>query len=395
MEKLVEKIYGLELHKAKYTLDNMKVILELLGNPQLSYKTIHVTGTNGKGSTSNFISSVLARSHKVGLFTSPHYFKYNERFKINGEDISDEVLEELFFEIESVLKKNNLSATFFEFTTALGFLYFKKEKVDFAVIEVGLGGRLDATNMISPVGCVITNISLDHTNILGKTESQIAKEKAEIIKAPLFTADKDNLDVFNSKGFPVKTISDFKVIHSSIDFQEFDYKGNNYKLKMLGEHQIVNACIVIDLCEFLGLSYNDIFEGLFRCEVRGRLSVLNKDPLVILDGAHNVSGFLSLINFLEKVPQKKTLVLGLSKDKDVESIAKIINERFEKVIITEFGRKPMEAKVISRYVDGEVIYNLEDVLKKAAESKNALIVAGSLYLIPELEKKFKNYFKSN
>ena len=393
MEKLVEKIYGLELHKAKYTLDNMKVILELLGNPQLSYKTIHITGTNGKGSTSNFISSILSNQYKVGLFTSPHYFKYNERFKINGEDISDEVLESLFLKLEEVLKKNNLSATFFEFTTALAFLYFKKQKVDFAVIEVGLGGRLDATNLLKPVACVITNVSLDHTNILGKTEVEIAREKSCIIKAPLFTADKNNLEIFNSKGFPVKTISEFKVIHSGIDFQEFNYKENNYKLKMLGEHQIVNACIVIDLCEFLGLSYNDIFEGLFRCEVRGRLSVLNKDPLVILDGAHNVSGFLSLINFLEKVPQKKTLVIGLSKDKDVKTISKLIKGKFEQVIITEFGRKPMEAKVISKYVDGEVIYNLEDVLKKAVKTKNALIIVGSLYLIPELEKKFKNYLE--
>ncbi|MFT4311193.1 MAG: bifunctional folylpolyglutamate synthase/dihydrofolate synthase [Candidatus Woesearchaeota archaeon] len=390
MKEFIEKVYGLEFHKAKYTLENMKVILELMGNPQFDYKTIHVTGTNGKGSTSNFISSILSQENKVGLFTSPHYFKYNERFKVNGAEISDEDLKQVALEIEGILAKNNLSATFFEFTTLVAFLYFKKQKVDFAVIEVGLGGRLDATNMLEPVACAITSISLDHTNILGKTRLQIAKEKSQIIKANLFTAvkDKEIIDIFKQKNHPVSITSSFEIVKSDFEGQEFKYKNEYYKLKMLGVHQIRNACIAIDLCKSLGINSNLIKKGLYDTKVKGRLDVVSKNPLIIVDGAHNEDGFLSLIEFLGS--KGFTLIMGLSEGKDVKSISNIIQDKFERVVVTKSDHKPMPLEEIKRFVDGEFFEKREDALKHALSKSDKIAIAGSLYLIPLIENLVKN-----
>ena len=387
MDELVEKIFGLEFHKAVYTLENMKTILNVLGNPQLSYKTIHITGSNGKGSTSNFISNILSQKFKVGLFTSPHYFKYNERFKINSKSIVDDKLKSIILELEAILKENNLTATFFEFTTALAFLYFKKENVDYAVIEVGLGGRLDATNLLEPKACVITNVSLEHTKILGKDVLSIAKEKAGIIKSDVFTAEKNEevIKVFQEKGFEVSKIQGFEIISSDLEFQEFKYKNESFKIKMLGVHQIENACIAIDVCKYIKINLDEIKKGLLECKVKGRLEIISKDPLIILDGAHNKAGFETLIKFIQN-KNINTLILGLSEDKDVKSIANILNNNFKNIILVKSSRKPMDPLLIKKYLKGEIAKGCDEALKMALQKKESILVAGSLYLLPEIEK---------
>ena len=388
MREIVEKIYGLEFHKAKYTLKNMLRILNLLGNPQLSYKTIHVTGTNGKGSTSNFISNILSQKYKVGLYTSPHFIKYNERFKINGKPISDYKLKKRVLELQKILEDNGLTATFFEFTTALSFLHFKKEKVDFAVIEVGVGGKLDATNVLSPVACVITNIGLDHTTLLGTTRLEIAKDKAQIIKAPVFTAEKDEsiLEVFKAKKESVKTISTYKKTFSDLTKQRFVYLDGEYTLSMLGEHQISNACIAIEVSKYLKVAHNYIRKGLLETKVRGRLDVVSQNPLIILDGAHNEDGFKMLLKFLQN-PKEYTLIIGLSENKDVHKIAELIKNKFKEIIITKSKHKPMQPKQIQTHLPkAKIELNPNKALKQALKTNNKIIITGSLYLLPLIER---------
>ncbi|MGE0793294.1 MAG: folylpolyglutamate synthase/dihydrofolate synthase family protein, partial [Candidatus Woesearchaeota archaeon] len=243
MEELLNYMYNLERFGIKLGLETMNSILNLFDNPQNKFKTIHIAGTNGKGSTASFIFNILKQQYSnVGLYTSPHLHQFNERIKINDNFISDEEIVELIKEVKQKSEENNIHLTFFEFTTTIMFLHFARKKVDIAVIEVGMGGRLDATNIITPLISIITNIGLDHTHILGDTKLKIAAEKAGIIKQniPLITAEKSEeileffFEICKQKNSEILEVENYKILSSNLDGQRFIYLGEDYFIKMLG-----------------------------------------------------------------------------------------------------------------------------------------------------------------
>src|SRR3989338_1387571 len=250
MQSTLDYLYSLERFGIKLGLETTQKMLDVLENPHHTFKSIHVTGTNGKGSTCAFLASILQEAgYKTGLYTSPHLVKFNERIKINGFDIPHQDLLQLISEIKE--KCSHLNPTFFEFTTAMAFLYFARQKVDFAVIEVGMGGRLDATNVIMPEVSIITNIGFDHMKHLGDSKEAIAREKAAIIKekVPLVTAEQDPLlvsyfeKVCRQKQSPIFLVKDVTIIskQESLSGQSFTVDGGKFSITLLGRHQQTNA----------------------------------------------------------------------------------------------------------------------------------------------------------
>ena len=297
MQETLDYLYGLERFGIKLGLEVVTELLELLGNPQDQLKSIHIAGTNGKGSTANFIYSVLKEAgYKVGLYTSPHLIKFNERIKINDVEISDNELVELTELIKK--KKKNLQPTFFEFTTALAFLYFAQQKCDYVVIETGMGGRLDATNVLNPLVSVITNVSLDHTKYLGEDKLQIAGEKAAIIKENgiVVTGEKDGnvLELF------LKVCLEKNA--ELVILKEEEINKSDLKITMLGKHQLRNAALAKKAIELsqIKITPNAMEQWLMKAKWPGRLQMVCDKPLVILDGAHNVVGMEKLKEFVRK-----------------------------------------------------------------------------------------------
>ena len=243
-QETLDYLYGLKLFGTKLGLERMRQLMQILNFPYRRFPAIHVAGTNGKGSTCAFISSILREAgYKVGLYTSPHLIEFNERIQINGIQITNKKLVELTKFIKKRLEENNFESTFFEFTTALAFLYFSQEEVDIAIIEVGLGGRLDATNVIIPEVAVITNIDFDHTKILGETKKEIASEKAGVIKSgtTLVTGEDDPeiLDYFED----LCCERGAKFVHVNEDIQ--------FKIRLEGEHQKKNAAVALEVLEIM------------------------------------------------------------------------------------------------------------------------------------------------
>ena len=329
MQKTFKYLYNLSRPSAKPGLETITKLAESIGNPQSSYKTIHVAGTNGKGSVCVFLASVLEKAgYKVGLYTSPPLVKFNERIKISGKQISDREIAEhaKFLKLKS--GEIGIRPTFFEFTTAMAFLHFAREKVDAAVIETGMGGRLDATNPINPILSVITNIDFDHIKYLGDTKEKIAEEKAGIIKsAPLVTGERNAkiLGVFRKvcEGKHTKLITmqniKTKLIESDLKKQVFEIDGKRFTIGLLGLYQVENACTAYlalsCLKGFFKIPNKAIECGFREAKWSGRLDIISKDPLIIADGTHNIAGLKATYDFVKRLPQRKVLVLGISKDK--------------------------------------------------------------------------------
>ena len=334
-EESIEWFYSFEKIGVKLGLERVKHICKKLGDPQYSYKTIHVGGTNGKGSVCRYLQSILTLSgYKVGVYTSPHLQRFSERFVIDGKEISEEdvvlLVEKIKPIIDEMLKKGN-PPTFFEIVTAMAFQYFKDKKVDFAVIEVGLGGRLDATNIIDPRVTIITNVSLEHQKILGDKVEDIAFEKAGIIKNGIPTiigASSKALDVIkkiaDERKSPVTVIDNntWEKTQGGPDWQEFLIKGSlrdyDVKTSMAGRFQGENIALTIATIENLqmnGIYITDesIADGIEKTTNPGRMEMVSFEPLIILDGAHNIEG----VNYLKKtlegdfVYERLILVIGI------------------------------------------------------------------------------------
>lgn len=402
MQEILDYLYGLTRFGIKPGLDVTRGLLDNLGNPQNKFKSIYVAGTNGKGSTSIFIASILQKAgYKVGLYTSPHLVKFNERIKINGEEISDETLVELTKKIRNNLE--DLQPTFFEFTTSLAFLHFARNDVDIAIVEAGLGGRLDSTNVIMPELSVITNIDLDHTFYLGGTKEKIANEKAGIIKkgVPLVTAEEDEkiLEVFKKKADKIYTVKDPELILKNLEFQKFRYENKEFKISLLGEYQIKNACtalLTIEVMKEKGfkISQKAVEEGLLSARWPARLQIFSREPCLIIDGAHNPTGLEKTRNFVEKIENRKVLIFGVSDDKDIFQMAKLITPLFERVIITQGNFKPADADKVAREAkkfcgDVKEIPNCGEAIKEALSSvkkDEVVLVTGSLYLAGDVLK---------
>lgn len=377
----------------------IKRLLKRLGNPHKGFPSIHIGGSNGKGSVSTFISSVLINAgYKVGLYTSPHLTDFRERIRINNEMIPPDKLNVLIEEVKQASR--SLDITYFEAATAIGFLYFQRENVKIAVIEVGLGGRLDATNVITPIVSVITNISLEHTDVLGKTIEKIAKEKAGIIKRGIPVIAPSIIEKYAiRKGSQIFIDGrDFTGYGTSRKFTaESNRTYKNLSLRMIGDHQVKNSLQAIKALEIIRDDFpwkaSHLRKGLKDAYIKGRMEIISKKPLIILDGAHNPAAARILRMALDKYfpSYKPIFIIGMLNDKDKETFLSNLNISRSKVIITEpkIDRKCKKEElynIAKKYTNDVYLCNLEDALQKAKDiiQKGELIcVCGSLYLLSE------------
>lgn len=352
-------LFDLEKFGIKLGLDNTYKLLKYLGNPHQNFSSLHIAGSNGKGSLCAMLHSVLSQAgFKTGLYTSPHLVDFRERIKIDHKQIEKEFVTDFVRDLKERILKNKY--TFFEVATALSFLYFQRQKVDLAVVETGLGGRFDSTNVLVPLVSVITNISLEHTDRLGKTIPKIAFEKAGIIKSrvPVVTAETSEtvLKVFHEISeirkanlIQISHSGKWKMKKSNLQGNWFSYahkgeKKSIYFVNLAGFHQIKNAVLALETLKILEESGFDISadvkkRGLENVTWPGRFQVYRKKPLLILDVAHNPEGMKIFLHSLEKLlpHQRKTFVFGVMKDKDYFSMLKEISKTSEKVIFTSPG----------------------------------------------------------
>ena len=426
---------------SNYGLQRTERLLELIGNPHKKLKLIHIAGTNGKGSTSAILSNILIKhGYKIGSFNSPHLEEIEETIRINNKNIEEEEFVNLINKIKpfvnKVVEEGFNHPTEFEVLTCIMFLYLYNQNVDFGIIEVGLGGRLDSTNVLSPILSIITSISLDHTNLLGDTIEEITTEKAGIIKenTPVITCNeeekvlaiiKNTAELNNSKCI-ISSSEGYKlvdIINEKIPYQKIsiNYNGKNLIEKnnlakgdnllldfpLLGKHQIINLSLAIKALEVLqDLNYikikpNFLFQGVKTVRWMGRLEVLSTNPYIVIDGAHNISGIGFLKNNIaEYFKYKKIyLILGILADKNVEEMVKIIAPMATEVYtVTARSKRAKEAEdlrnVVLKYNENCIAFNeYKDAINLALSKANIgdlILASGSLYMIGELRKIIKN-----
>ncbi len=406
----------------KLGLSRMEWLMEQLGHPERGLKVIHVGGTNGKGSTVTFMRSILNEAgYQVGTFTSPYIEQFNERISMNGEPIADEEIVALVERIRPLaeeLEKSDLgSPTEFEIITAMALYYFSQtNKVDIVIIEVGMGGRYDSTNVVNPILSIITNIGMDHTNILGETIEKIAYEKAGILKYQVatFTAvsEEQSLAVLQAeakkKNAPLFQLGkDFFVTHykPSRDGETFTFTSPSLSLKdvhlsMLGEHQTKNATLAIASLNYLNNEQHvSITEQAIKAGVKaaywpGRLEQLHNEPMIIIDGAHNPEGLKALERTIRRRYEGKNthIVFAALKDKDLSEMFSILKRMQANVYFTEFdfprAAKANELKRMSNMIDARVGENWKSLIKKLVheiDTSDLLIIVGSLYFISQVK----------
>ena len=401
-----------------FGLDRISLLLERLGNPQRELQVVHVAGTNGKGSVCKYISSILQKAgFTVGVYLSPHIERFSERIAVNGEEISDEDLTSLITQVkpivEDMIQKGN-SPTFFEITTAIMFLYFRQKKVEYAVIEVGLGGRFDATNVVTPLVSVITNISLEHTNILGSEVSSIAFEKAGIIKdhipvvsAATGAARETIKSVALERDAPIVFVEKpmWKRVSMRNTTQGFSIHGafKDYAVKtsLLGLHQGENIAVAIAAVERLQMSGvyisdENIVEGIAAATNPGRMEIVSEKPRILLDGAHNPNGMMILAKTLKHdfSYDRLILIIGVLKDKDINTMISTILPLADVVIVTQstnpraYDPLLLKEKIQRFDATKEVIVEptvalAVDYARKLAKRKDLICVSGSLFTVGE------------
>ncbi len=429
IESLLRELYKLHASNIKFGLETEEALLEKLGNPHKHQKYIHVAGTNGKGSVCAMIESILRYTGiKTGLYTSPHLVKINERIRVNGKCIDDDVMVRLIDGISKADRAladsgNYRNATFFEFITALAFQYFNEENVDLVVLETGMGGRLDATNVITPITSVITGISVDHTEFLGATISKIATEKAGIIKPsiPLVVGKlpDEALTVISKiakeQSAPLieseKTVSiKRKKIYEKGQRIKISTMANDYPpftLPLFGDHQLLNVAIAITAAELaldkmqLELVPEKVAQALENTFWPARFQFLKKSPVIILDGAHNPEGAYMLVNTLRHLyPEKKIgLIIGMCADKDIESFLKEFAKSGLQIVkawpVQLQTERSCEQKMLATYIekhlkcDVNILQSLEGSFSAAEEwardnNNSIIVICGSLYLAGEV-----------
>lgn len=412
IKEYLDKLYSLHTFGVKLGLENVSKFLNLLGNPQNSFKSIHLAGSNGKGSTAAFIASILMEfDYKVGLYTSPHFVRFNERVRINNSEIPDTYIAEFLDKYFEYIVENEI--TFFEATTALAFKYFSEANLNFAVIETGLGGRLDATNVLTPVSSVITSISYEHTEILGNKLEQIAFEKGEIIK--------DHTKVFIGK-LPVEAQKIIKEKCERTESKLFNLEDyiiekddsvmlyteeleiDDWKIPLKGYYQKYNAALasltvskILDTTDFRLLE-KGIRNVIKNTSIEGRYEFYRRNPDVIFDSAHNPDGVLNFIREFSKESKKynrKYLLFSVLKDKGIKEMLELIKDNFDKFYITPINidraSKLEDLETIAASVGIKVkrVYNpvdfLEDFSKENPDS--CLVILGSMYLLGEIKSK--------
>lgn len=421
----LEQMFSLGRFGIKLEMDTVTGILKRLGSPEKTFHCVHVAGTNGKGSIASTIAAILQASGlSTGLYTSPHLIHFNERFAVNGTPVSDDEIVDAYLAVKAA-DTGERQATFFELATAMGFYLFALKKVQWAVIETGMGGRLDATNVLAPAVSIITNISIEHTDYLGNTLAEIAGEKAGIIKpgVPVITGVTQDealnviTDTAREKKAPLYLMGkDFSTtpVTSPGRASRFDYQGMTLSLKDLhtplpGNHQINNAAMALAACELLltpgqnnplppAISPETIRQGLANTKWPGRLEYIIQNPPVILDGAHNLHAAENLARFLKeegKAPHL-TLVLGILNDKPYEKMLAHLVPAADRIVFT----RPK----INRNLDPEILRKVSEKLTRVemcviddvaqaishaidtAPKNGTVCVAGSLYVAGEARR---------
>ena len=397
----IEWLYGLTVHGVKLGLRNITELLHRLGDPQTSFKTIHVAGSDGKGSTCAMLHSILKASGiKAGLYTSPHIIDFNERISVAGRQISDRDIARyakmVRDEIED-MRRNGMQCTFFEATTAMAFLYFRDRKVEYAVIEVGMGGRFDATNVITPEVCIITNISMEHMEYLGDTIEEIAYQKAGIIKenVPVVTVNGGTVlevirDVAYGFGSDIIMPEEPRLISQDESGIRMEYGGTEYLLGIPGDFQIQNASMVLEAVKCLS-SWDRISgkvaKGLASVKWPCRMQKVDGLPLII-DVSHTNEGSKATFRNIGNIYGKVTAVFGVLSDKDIGGIARNLSTVASKVIVTNPVTERAAdietvRKEISRYViDVEVVPDISDAIDRAMSVRGDenVLVTGSFYM---------------
>lgn len=407
IEDALNFIHGTNKFGSVLGLDSIKRLCGRLSNPERHGNFIHIAGTNGKGSVASALSAILVEAgYKTGLYTSPAIESFNERIRVNGRPIDDEALCRLTKKVmtacREITEEGFSHPTEFEIVTAIGLLYYKDMACDYTVLEVGLGGRLDATNVIErPKLCVITSLSMDHTDRLGNTLEKIAREKCGIIKGNVSVITPESqapeaMKVISNSAKSLTVVSVPKIKEENLSGICFDAGGiENVHFPLAGEHQAENAALAIESAKILGISDRVIKSGIEKTNHPARMEKISSAPLVILDGAHNISAMEYLKKNLTVLLPKgeKTLIIGMLRDKDYEASAALIAPLFDKIITVDIKSERALPKeelclVMKKYCKTVCSMSLE----KACEAINGdgtFVVAGSLYLAGEFKTQYR------
>lgn len=402
----------------KADLNNTLAICSVLGNPEKKIKCIHVAGTNGKGSSSHMLASVLQQAgYKVGLYTSPHLLDFRERIKINGKLIAKTEVVKFVEQYKTAFEK--IEPSFFEWTVGLAFYYFAQQEVDVAVIEVGLGGRLDSTNVINPVACLITNIGYDHQALLGDSLAQIAAEKAGIIKfkTPVIISQTqlEVISVFNNKAQELKAPiefadKNFKILNHAYDttglkisvWNRKDDSRHEYELDLQGSYQLKNILGVLNTIEAIKqkgfiIQEEDVVKGLKQVQkstgLYGRWQIINNKPLAIADTGHNEDGVREVLENLKRYEYKQLhVVLGVVNDKDITKILKLLPKHaiyyFCKASIPRaLDEKELAEKAAKAGLTGKTYKTVKEAFEKAkkqAKTNDLIFIGGSTFTVADV-----------
>ena len=416
----VAYLYRLQKHGIKLGLATMTALMVRLGMPQTKYRTLHIAGTNGKGSTAAMAAAVLqAAGYRVGLYTSPHLVEFRERIRVNGEMIAESRVAQLTEQLQALCQPD-LSPTFFEYTTAIAFQHFADSGVDVAVLEVGLGGRFDATNVVTPMACAVTTISLDHQEYLGTTRSSIAFEKAGIVKpgVPVVLGRIEDdawrtiEQVAREKQAPVFRLNeDFRT--EGEEPQQFSYRGlavqyDGLTCALEGRHQLDNAACALALLEAaapqgIAVTAEAVSAGLREVNWAGRLEVIDRHPTVLLDGAHNPAAAAVLADFLARSDRSQpsrpvVLVLGMMRDKDHRGFFEPLRGLVDEVVLTQADlprsatAQDLRASLEGLLLHPHVMPLLGDAMalaRQLATPDGLVCVTGSLMLVGECQAWFR------
>jgi dihydrofolate synthase/folylpolyglutamate synthase len=403
----------------KANLDNTNALCEHLDNPQTKFKSIHIAGTNGKGSSSHFLASILqSAGYKTGLYTSPHLKSFTERIRINGEPIPEESVIQFVEDNKSFIEE--VKPSFFELTVGMAFEHFATEQVDIAIIEVGLGGRLDSTNVITPQLSLITNISFDHTDILGDTLTKIATEKAGIIKPniPVVISEKhpETELVFRNKALETNSsiffaedyfmVNESNTIEGLLELNILDKTSNTNDIlqsQLIGNYQKKNILGVLTAVQILNkngfnISHEDIHSGISKVinqtGLKGRWQQLSTQPTVICDTAHNVSGITEVLENIATIGFGELwFVLGFVSDKDIDGILKLFPKNANYIFCQSHTPRALDAEVLQMRANnfslsGTVIQDVNEAInfvKQKAQINDFVYVGGSTFVVAEIE----------
>ncbi len=416
----VDYLYRLQRHGIKLGLETMTVLMVRLGTPQTRYRTLHIAGTNGKGSTAAMAAAVLqAAGYRVGLYTSPHLVEFRERIRVNGEMIAELQVAQLTEQLQTLCEPD-LSPTFFEYTTAMAFQHFADSGVEVAVLEVGLGGRFDATNVVMPMACAVTTISIDHQEYLGTTLSSIAFEKAGIIKpgVPVVLGRLEDEawrtieQVARERQAPVFRLNeDFRTEGEGP--QQFSYRGlgmqyDGLSCALEGRHQLDNAACALALLgaaapQGIAVTAEAVSAALRGVNWAGRLEVVDRRPTILLDGAHNPAAATALADYLTRSDRSHpsrpvVLVLGMMRDKDHRGFFEPLSGLVDEVVLTQADLpRSATAQELRASLEGllphpHVVPSFSDAMalaRQLAVPDGLVCVAGSLMLAGECKAWFR------